>query len=151
LFILNSDGENILLVGNEGWDYSEISPLKPKKVLCQTFSLQGQPRNSSPSLKSILEKMGCKSGRKVGVVGTKYFSGTEFDNHRFYSDIPSFIIDEIRLLVGADNVINATAMLVDGETGLRHNLSVKEIAFFEAAANNAYTGYYNMLKSLAPG
>ena len=117
-----------MLVGNEGWDYSEVSPLKPKKILYQPFSLQGQPRNSSPSLKSIFEKMGCKSGKKVGVVGTKYFSDMEFDNHRFYSDIPSFIIDEIRLLVGADNVINATAMFVDGETGLRHNLSAKEIA-----------------------
>lgn len=151
LFIIDSDGESILLVGNEGWDYSEVSPLKPKKILYQPFSLQGQPRNSSPSLKSIFEKMGCKSGKKVGVVGTKYFSDMEFDNHRFYSDIPSFIIDEIRLLVGADNVINATAMFVDGETGLRHNLSAKEIALFEAAANNAYIGYYTMLKSLTPG
>lgn len=34
---------------------------------------------------------------------------------------------------------------------MRHNLSVKEIAFFEAAANNAYISCCNMLQSLTPG
>src|SRR5262245_21008840 len=36
-----------LVVGNEGWGYTAISPLKLEKALYQNFSLLGQPRNDS--------------------------------------------------------------------------------------------------------
>ncbi len=46
LLILDVEGEVNLIVGNEGYDYSNISLIPLKKKLFPTFSLQGMIRNN---------------------------------------------------------------------------------------------------------
>src|SRR5437764_13278337 len=47
LLIIVPDREPTLMVGNEGWAYTKISPIKLRPVLYQHFSLISQPRGST--------------------------------------------------------------------------------------------------------
>src|SRR5258708_3758801 len=47
-----------LVVGNEGWAYAELAPGPFDRVLCQTFSLMGQPRERNRALTDILTEAG---------------------------------------------------------------------------------------------
>ena len=62
-----------LLVGNEGWGYAELIAGPYDRVLYQTFSLPGQPRDRSPALKDVLADSGVKFGQKIGSIGWKAF------------------------------------------------------------------------------
>ena len=44
LLVLQPGRKPTLLLGNEGMSYSAVSPVDLERVLCQTFSLLGQPR-----------------------------------------------------------------------------------------------------------
>ena len=63
-----------LLIGNEGWGYAELCDGPYERVLYQTFSLPGQPRDRSPALADILADCGLKSGQRIGAIGWKPFS-----------------------------------------------------------------------------
>jgi hypothetical protein len=58
LLILSLEQRPALVVGNEGLDYSAIIPFNLQKVLFQSFSLVGQPRGKSKSLKEIYQSAG---------------------------------------------------------------------------------------------
>ena len=62
-----------LLVGNEGWGYAEIVAGPYERVLYQTFSLPGQPRDRSSSLTHILADSGLAHGQAIGAIGWKPF------------------------------------------------------------------------------
>src|SRR5690606_34958228 len=68
LLILNIREQNrqkpILLVGNEGIGYVNISPIRSELevTLFQSFSLLGQDRSRSPKLRSILQSAGVSAG-----------------------------------------------------------------------------------------
>ena len=48
--------------------------------------------------------------------------------------MPSYIVDVVRGLVGADNVANATGLLIDAADGLRVINEVDQLAMIEWAA-----------------
>ena len=73
LLIVDSEGGRWIIVGNEGMGYSHQIPYPINRMLYQHFSLQGQPRDSSPTLEKLLEQAGIRPGSRVGVVGYKYF------------------------------------------------------------------------------
>lgn len=139
----------VLLVGNEGWGYAEISPIEHRRVLYQEFSLLGQPRGESPSLEVLFREAGITEGSLVGVMGWKYLPDVDY---QFQLDIPSYIADTLRDITGSPKrVINATPALIDPEYGLRTINEVDQLAAFEFAATHTSQAVRNVLFGLKPG
>ena len=73
MLILAPHATPVLVVGNEGWGYVDISPLELRRVLYQSFSLLAQSRSESLDLTDLFRSEGIDTGTRVGVVGWKYF------------------------------------------------------------------------------
>ena len=151
LLIMSPGNRPALFVGNEGMAYAAISEVEMDVVLCQSFSLMGQPRGKSPSLKQMLSDVGIGRGARVGIVGSKYFSPHEVDDPEHASDAPGLIVDTLRSLAGYENVVNATGIFTDPVNGIRICLDVDDIAFFEYGAEVVYSGVRRVLKGLREG
>jgi hypothetical protein len=126
LLILRADGSHpLLVVGNECESYLPISPLWKSGALraerYQPFSLLDQPRDASRSLQDILRSEGIGAGAAVGCAGWKYYG----DPHRM--DTPSYIVDTVRDLAGADMAVDATDLFVHPGYGVRSTCSASEI------------------------
>ena len=67
LLLLDSAGRRWLLVGNECMGYLPDAGLNCETVLFQEFSLMGQPRGDSRSLRAILAGFGIAQGASVGL------------------------------------------------------------------------------------
>ena len=67
LLILFPGQKPVLLLGNEGMSYSDISQVEHDKVLYQTFSLPGQPRGDNARLAEILHTAGCMRGNSLAL------------------------------------------------------------------------------------
>ncbi len=144
-------GTPTLLVGNEGWGYTDISPIKLNKVLYQNFSLPGQPRNQSLSLATLFRQAGITTGSKIGVIGWKY---DESDPAHFsgWLDIPAYIADTLREVIGSNGqLLNITPTLIDPLDGLRIFNEVDQLAAFEFAATHTSEALRNVLFGLKPG
>jgi hypothetical protein len=112
--------------------------------LYQGFSLPSQPRDRSRPLSHILSNEGIGTGATVGLVGWKTFADASL------SDVPSYIVDELRDLTG-DLVANATGLLIDPSDGLRVGNEVEQLAWFEWAACHTSTAVQRVLFGLEPG
>ncbi len=152
LLIVNADESRnpTLLLGNEGYDYSFVSPLALNRVLYQNFSLQGQPRHKLVPLESILRDAGIGAGSKVGVIGFKYFEPDHIKDCSHMIDIPAYILRHVEELTGLP-AANYTRVMTEGVTGLRMVLDAKQIAVFEYAANQSSNRLIRMLQALKPG
>lgn len=140
-----------LLVGNEGWGYAEISPIRLERILYQNFSLPGQPRDRSESLESILRAQGITAGSRVGVIGWKYDESRP-ETYTDWLDIPAYIADTLRAIVGAEGqALNITAMLINPLDGQRIINDVDQLAAFEFAATHTSQAVRNVLFGLRPG
>ena len=102
-----------ILVGNECWGTAGAAPLPMNRHLFQDFSLPSQPRDRSRPLAEILAAEGLAKGTRVGLVGWKAYA------QPWMSDVPAYLVDTIRGACGADNVVNATGLLIDAQDGLR--------------------------------
>lgn len=156
LLILVEDRVPVLVVGNEGWDYAAISPIRHHKVRYQTFSLLGQPRDDSPRLGQVFRDAGLRAGMRVGTVGWKYFDTREVARPELWLEIPSFIADVLRALLedpvaGPARVVNATHLFMDPSDGLRAVSDVDQLAYFECAAAFASQSMRDMIFGLKPG
>jgi Xaa-Pro aminopeptidase len=129
LLVIGPESSPLLMVGNECEAYLPISPLFKNGGLrterFQPFSLLDQPRDRSRSLAEIFRDERILPGAQVGCVGWKYYG----DPHQM--DVPAYIVDALRGIVGFDNVTDATSLLADPRHGLRSNCSASEIACFE--------------------
>lgn len=129
LLVIGPESRPLLIVGNECEAYLPISPLFKNGSLrterFQPFSLLDQPRDRSRSLEDIFHSEKIAGGARVGCVGWKYYA----DRH--HMDVPSYIVDVLRGIVGFENVTDATRLLAHPGEGLRSNCSPSEIAFFE--------------------
>jgi hypothetical protein len=68
------------------------------------------------------------------------------------SDAPSYLIDELRRLVGDSGVVeNATDILIGAADGLRVINDVEQLAVLEHAASRTSGGVRNLLQNLRPG
>jgi Xaa-Pro aminopeptidase len=152
MLVLAEGREPVLLVGNEGWGYVDVSPVKPRRVLYQSFGLMGQPRDRSDRLATILAACGLGEGARVGVAGWKYFDDTESDDAEHWIEAPAYIVDTARRLAGApDRVRNAGALLMNPVDGLRVVNDVDQLAVFETAACQTSTAVRNVVFGLKPG
>ncbi len=144
----------LLLVGNEGIGYANVSPIKDdlQFTLYQNMSLPGQPRDASQSLADILRSGGVAEGKQVGVAGWKYFGADATANPSAWIEIPSYMVDTLRQLVGGSgSVRNAGHLFMDATTGMRAINEVEQLAAFEFAATFASQSVRNVVFGVRPG
>jgi len=153
LLILPREGACTLMVGNEGWAYADAAlQIEVDKVLVQCFSLIGQPRHRMKELTLFMREAGIRQSMKVGVVGWKYFTEMDFANPRNALEIPSYLADTLREIVGPKGlVLNANDILMDPDYGLRVSNSADQIATFEFAATVASEGVREAIEKVEPG
>ena len=94
MLIARLEGDPLILVGNECYGMAGAAPLGMRRERFQDFSLPSQPRDRSRPLRDILAGEGIGPGTRVGVLGWKSYA----DPARI--EIPAFIVDELRGLVG---------------------------------------------------
>ncbi|MGH9174565.1 MAG: aminopeptidase P family N-terminal domain-containing protein, partial [Vicinamibacterales bacterium] len=150
LLILVPGKKPTLVVGNEGMTYSAVSPVDLERVLYQTFSLPGQPRDGSYPLANLLADAGLGGvGQVVGVAGWKYFEAVEADEPHYWIDAPAFIVDRMRSL-GCE-IQNANRILMDPANGLRAINEVEQLACFEFATTYSSQFVRNAVFNVSPG
>jgi hypothetical protein len=152
LLILTPEALPTLLIGNEGMGYAELISIELHRVLYQSFSLPGQPRGESASLKDILQAAGVAEGQRVGVVGWKYFDERESANYQHWLEVPSFIVETLTEIVrNRANLFNATELFMHPKDGLRAVNEVEQLAVFEFAATHTSQGLRNVLFGVQAG
>jgi len=152
LLILDANGARTLLVGNEGWGHSSQLPVETQRVLHQTFSLQGQPRQKTKPLARHLRRVGIDKSSSLGVIGYKYFLAGEVKDPEHQTDLPAYLMEEIYRLIPRKQVCNFTASMTGLPDGIRMHLrSAKEVAIYEQIAERTAQSVIRMLKFLKPG
>ncbi len=152
LLLLGPAEQRYLLVGNEGLGYTPIVPVAVQVLLCQTFSLPGQQRDTAPRLLEVLQEAGIKAGERIGVVGWKYLEPYESDDPGRPAFVPAFIVETLRRLVGqSGSVLDVTAALLHPEKGLRALNTADQIAAFEWAARTTAAAVFRVLRQARPG
>jgi hypothetical protein len=152
LLIIFPSGKPILFVGNEGWGYSNIARLDIERRLCQTLSLQGQPREKVQQFHLMLKETGLRKCRRVGAAGWKYFSEDEVEGGAKVLDLPEYMATSLRRAVSARAVItNETAIFTDAEKGLRNINEPEQLAYFEWVATNNSENLLQGIRALKPG
>jgi Xaa-Pro aminopeptidase len=146
LLVVGPDGDPAILVGNECFGVAGAAPLPMRRHLFQDFSLPSQPRDRSRPLAELLGQEGIGPGRRIGVVGWKTYASPAM------SDLPAYLVDELRALVGGgESVENATDLLIDAADGLRVVNEVDQLAAFEWASCHTSQGVRRLLRGLQPG
>jgi hypothetical protein len=146
LLVIGPDDPPAILAGNECLGTAAAAPLPMRTHRFQDFSLPMQPRDRSLSLADILAGEGIGRGSRVGVLGWKPFA----DRSRL--EVPAYIADELRALVGPNGVVeNANDLLMDPADGLRVINDVDQLAAFEHAASRTSNGVLRLLRGLRPG
>jgi hypothetical protein len=153
VLLLSADGRRKLLVGNECLGYlPEPKALDLEVELFQEFSLMGQTRSTSRALREILRDFGVSPAQRVGCAGWKYFEDALIVGGRTALDVPAYLADTVRTLVGnRTRVVNATGVFMDVQEGLRLANEPAQIAQFEYAACVTSEGVLKVLHHLRPG
>ena len=146
VLVVGPDDPPAVLVGNESFGMAGTAPLRMRRHLFQDFSLPSQPRDRSRPLGEILAEEGIEPGSRVGVIGWKTYADPTA------LDVPSYLADELRGLVGPSGAVeNATGLLIDAADGLRVLNDVDQLAAFEHAACRTSSGVRRLLFGLRPG
>ena len=152
VLIIRKGSKPALLTGNEGWSYADFCPGEFRKILYQSLSLLGQPRQESKMLKEIFMEEGIGKGSKVGVAGWKYYSREETQSPEQWIEAPSYIVDTLRDITGSNNhVVNVTDIFMNPVDGLRIINEVDQLAAFEFASCYSSQGLRNVLFNIKPG
>jgi len=144
LLIVSRD-DVAILVGNENWGTAGAAAVEMRRHLFQDFSLPSQPRDKSLPLVEILSSEGVAPGSRIGLIGWKAYS------EPWMSDTPAYIVDTLRGLAGAKNVVNGTHVLIDSQDGLRVINEPEQIAYLEWAACHVSEGVKRLIRELRPG
>jgi Xaa-Pro aminopeptidase len=122
-----------LMVGNEGMAYSYICPIPIERVLYQPLSLVSQPRDSTRPLTTILSESGIRAGMRVGVASWKYYTDIETDAPEMWIEAPAYLVDTLRAM--GTTPVNASALFMHPNTGLRARNEIEQLARFEFMAS----------------
>jgi creatinase/prolidase-like protein len=145
LLIVGHEGEAAILVGNECFGTAGASPLPLRRHLYQDFSLPSQPRDRSRVLTDLLSEEGVRRDARVGLIGWKTYADPTM------TDLPAYLVDAVRSLIGNRGVTNETGMLIDASDGLRVMNEVDQLAQFEWASCQTSQGVRTLLRGLEPG
>ncbi len=145
LLLIDADGTMTLALGNENLNKASKSRVPARSVHIPAFSLPNQPGDKEHSLQQLLQEAGVRPGTRTGIAGWKLLDG------RTSFDVPSFIVDAIRELVGPQgSVTNETALFI-GEDGARVTNNANEIAHYEFGAALASDCVLDAMDLLEPG
>ncbi len=151
LLILQDGKKPVLVVGNEGISYAARIPYGIDVVVYPAFSLPAQPRNPAIKLSKIFADAGVGQDSAVGIIGWKVFDQNDFADFNNQFDLPAFIMQELLTVTKSANLRNAVSLMVDNETGLRHNLCAKELVLCEVSGTKSSRSTYEVLKNLREG
>jgi len=137
LLVLHSNGEAFLILGNENYNKAQYSRIPAIGIHCPHFSLPNQPMEPNNTFSSVLLEAGIRSAMKLGLVGWKHFTSRVEENRALF-DIPSFIVDAVREIVGdGGSITNRTDIFIAGNRGVRRVNNANEIAYYEFGASLA--------------
>lgn len=152
VLLLGPHDRRVLLAGNEGMGYLLALTVPVEAVLCQSFSLMGQPRDTAPRLADVLRGIGLGAGQSVGVVGWKYLEPYEDDDAALPAFVPALIVQVLRRLVGPQGVVrDVTAMLSHPLNGLAVRNSAAQIAAYAWGAERASAAVWWVVRGARPG
>ncbi len=151
LLVLHSEGDAVLVLGNENLKLAAHARLENRVVHAPWFSLPNQPMDNQQSLPEVLQNAGIVAGKNYGLVGWKLFTGAQDDAWKMF-DLPCFIVDAIRQAAGPDATLcHATGIFISPEHGARTVNNANELAHYEYGANLASTAILDALNAIAPG
>jgi hypothetical protein len=154
LLVMDVPGRSAsIVVGHEGMGYLPVSPIKVslRPVLWQGLSLMGQERAGTRPLREILSEAGVSWGDHVGVIGWKYFTAHEAEDHVHWIEAPNFLVEALRGIVGYQNVVNANSLTMHPTEGLRAVNGVDQLALFEYAACHTSQAVRDVVFGVRPG
>lgn len=135
LLILKKDGSATLLLGNENVNKAKTARIENDAIHVSLFSLPNQPNRNDVSFTDLLCSAGICPKDSIGVIGWKHFTSSIEKPNMF--DVPSFIIDALRQIIGEKGSITNETSLFIGEDGVRTTNNVNEIAHYEYGASLA--------------
>ena len=136
LLILHKDGSSYMVMGNENLNKVQHARIQAKAIHAPYFSLPNQPMGNPDDFIAIMKSAGIKENQRIGLVGWKNFTSSHEDNTLLF-DIPSYIVDAIKHITGAQgSVVNATSLFI-GEHGVRCINNVNELEHYEFGASLA--------------
>ncbi|WP_421355828.1 M24 family metallopeptidase [Pseudocitrobacter faecalis] len=151
LLVLHSEGDAVLVLGNENLKLAAHARLENRVVHAPWFSLPNQPMDNQQSLPEVLQNAGIVAGKNYGLVGWKLFTGAQDDAWKMF-DLPCFIVDAIRQAAGPDATLcHATGIFISPEHGARTVNNANELAHYEYGANLASTAILDALNAIALG
>ena len=133
LLILHRNGRNYMIMGNENLNKVPFARIKATANHAPYFSLPNQPMEGEQSLCDTLKAAELGAGKRVGIVGWKNFTSKKEDNTQLY-EVPSYLVDEIRRLVGPEGFLCNAAYIFIGEGGVRCVNNPNELAHYEFGA-----------------
>lgn len=136
LLVIHDNGKNFMIMGNENLNKVEHSRIKATALHAPHFSLPNQPMDCEESFSSILQIAQISEGKKVGIAGWKNFTSRFEDNHTLF-DVPYYIVEDIKKLVGKNGEVFNAAYLFIGNKGVRCINNVNEIEHYEFGASLA--------------
>jgi hypothetical protein len=152
LLVVLPGRDPVLLAGPENRGFAATTRIDLSVVLYPPFGLMGQDRSHTPPLADLLRERGLSAGMNVGLVGWKYYSAAESLSPALWSELPSFIVDTVRGIVGAaGSVTNANALLMHPTSGMRAVNEIDQIAAFEFASCHTSQAVKNVLFGVRPG
>lgn len=149
LLVLHDNGDAALIVGNENTKLAACSRIPAKVLHCPMLSLPNQPMKGDRPLEDVLADAGVQQGKKTGLVGWKLFTSADVCNRTRF-DVPAFIVDAVRNVVGAAQVDNATPIFI-GSGGVRCTNNANEIAHYEYGSALASDGVLRAMEAIQPG
>lgn len=152
LLIITPGTTPTLLAGPENLGRAAACAIEVDARLYPPFGLLGQDRSRTPALQEVLEHAGIQTRQRIGVLGWKYFGPHEALKPESWFETPSYIVDTLRKIAGADGrVVNANALLMDASTGLRAINEIEQIAQFEFGAVACSEALKSVIAGIRPG
>ena len=139
------DGRPALILGTETTALASLVPIEIDVLHCPVLGLMGQDRSSGFTLQGALSRAGIGAGRRVALVGWKYFE----PNERLSFAVAAYVVDLLREL-GVE-VFDATEALMNPRDGLRTTSGSDQIAAFEWAAARASAAVASVVRAAEPG
>ena len=150
LLVVKKDGEASLILGNENLKMAKYCRIKAQLYHTPFFSLPNQPMDNEQSLSALFDQIDFSKDKKIGLVGWKMFTATQADNSKLF-DMPYFVVDAVKNMNTAADVVNATHLFICGDKGVRTINNANEIAHYEYGANLASTAMLNTMQSIEVG
>jgi len=152
LMIVVPDRKPTLLTGPENVGVASSSQLDMDVVLYPSMGLMGQNREHTPHLPEVLNDAGLTKSMTVGACGWKYYSRAESPDHETWLELPAYIVDTLRNLVGrSGKILNTGSIMMDPANGLRSVNTIDELARYEFAACHTSESVKRVIKNTHPG